>query len=291
MSEDDKKRAEARDAGQSAPAAVEAPADAAARAALSRPHRPPRAKAVPPATAPATAPATPPAQQARRRDHERRQAFGVGTRLMTLRKGARGEGRGTCSDVASDLAQHRRHLARAPSPRRRRWAGRRGRAAAARRARPALERLDGRLALDHGRHDVAVLGGRLLAHDDPVAVGDGRVDHRVAGDLEQEQRAVADQRGSGKTSSTSARRGSDRRRRSGRRPARTSGVAARRVVADSDARGAAPGAALRRQRRRPRAAGWVAPHEALALEHGQLVRDARSRESPAASQISRMLGG
>src|SRR6478735_12585371 len=34
----------------------------------------------------------------------------------------------------------------------------------------ALERLDGRLALDHRRDDLAVLGGLLLADDDVVAV-------------------------------------------------------------------------------------------------------------------------
>jgi leucyl-tRNA synthetase len=48
----------------------------------------------------------------------------------------------------------------------------------------ALERLDRRLAVDHGCHDLAVLGVLLLAHDHPVAVGDRRVDHRVATDLE-----------------------------------------------------------------------------------------------------------
>src|SRR6478609_3812074 len=56
----------------------------------------------------------------------------------------------------------------------------------------ALERLDGGLVVEHGRDDVAVVGGRLLAHDDPVAVADRGVDHRVADDLEQEQLALAD---------------------------------------------------------------------------------------------------
>ena len=56
----------------------------------------------------------------------------------------------------------------------------------------ALEGLDRRLVVEHRRDDVAVVGARLLAHDDPVAVADRRVDHRVADDLEQEQRALAD---------------------------------------------------------------------------------------------------
>ena len=55
----------------------------------------------------------------------------------------------------------------------------------------ALERLDGRLALDQGGHDLAVLGGLLLAHHDVVAVADGGLDHRVTAHLEQEQRALA----------------------------------------------------------------------------------------------------
>ena len=56
-----------------------------------------------------------------------------------------------------------------------------------------LEGLDGRLAVEHGRDDVAVLGGRLLPDDHPVAVADRGVDHRVADHLEQEELAVADQ--------------------------------------------------------------------------------------------------
>src|SRR5580700_6002719 len=55
-----------------------------------------------------------------------------------------------------------------------------------------LERLDGGLAVDHGRDDLAVLRVLLLADDDPVPVGDGSVDHRVTGDLEHEQVALAD---------------------------------------------------------------------------------------------------
>ena len=55
-----------------------------------------------------------------------------------------------------------------------------------------LERLDGGLAVDHGRDDLAVLRALLLADDHPVAVGDGRVDHRVARHLEHEQVALAD---------------------------------------------------------------------------------------------------
>jgi len=55
-----------------------------------------------------------------------------------------------------------------------------------------LEGLDGGLAVDHGRDDLAVLRALLLADDHPVPVGDGRVDHRVACHLEHEQVALAD---------------------------------------------------------------------------------------------------
>src|SRR5512146_1205643 len=44
----------------------------------------------------------------------------------------------------------------------------------------ALEGLDGRLAVDQRRHDLAVLGGLLLADHDVVAAADRCVDHRVA---------------------------------------------------------------------------------------------------------------
>jgi hypothetical protein len=56
-----------------------------------------------------------------------------------------------------------------------------------------LERLDRRLAVDHRRDDLAVLSGGLLTYDHPVAVADGRLDHRVAGDLEHEEGALADE--------------------------------------------------------------------------------------------------
>ena len=57
----------------------------------------------------------------------------------------------------------------------------------------ALEALDRGLAVQHGGHDVAVLGDRLAADRHPVAVADGGLDHRVADDLQDEQLAVADQ--------------------------------------------------------------------------------------------------
>lgn len=57
----------------------------------------------------------------------------------------------------------------------------------------ALERLDGGLAVQHRRDDVAVVGDVLLAHDHPVAVADRGLHHRVAHHFEQEQRALADQ--------------------------------------------------------------------------------------------------
>src|SRR5262249_61850909 len=41
--------------------------------------------------------------------------------------------------------------------------------------------------------DLAVLGHRLLADHDQVTVGDARAAHRVPGDLQHEQRALADQ--------------------------------------------------------------------------------------------------
>src|SRR5450631_1442871 len=55
-----------------------------------------------------------------------------------------------------------------------------------------LEGLDGRLVVEHRRDDVAVVGCWLLAHDDPVPVADGPLNHRVADDLQQEQLALAD---------------------------------------------------------------------------------------------------
>lgn len=55
------------------------------------------------------------------------------------------------------------------------------------------EHLDGGLAIEHRGDDLAVLGGALRSHDDPVAVADRGVDHRVADDLQHEQLALADQ--------------------------------------------------------------------------------------------------
>jgi hypothetical protein len=50
-----------------------------------------------------------------------------------------------------------------------------------------LERLHGRLTVDHGCDDVSVFSAGLLTDDHPVPVGDRRVDHRVTHDAEQEQ--------------------------------------------------------------------------------------------------------
>jgi len=58
---------------------------------------------------------------------------------------------------------------------------------------PALVGLDRRLAVDHRGDDLAVLRGGLLTHDHPVTVADRGFDHRVADDLQHEQRALADQ--------------------------------------------------------------------------------------------------
>ncbi len=57
----------------------------------------------------------------------------------------------------------------------------------------ALEALHRGLAVDHRGDDVAVLGDRLAADGDPVAVADGGLDHGVAGDFEHEQLPVADE--------------------------------------------------------------------------------------------------
>ena len=56
-----------------------------------------------------------------------------------------------------------------------------------------LEGLDRRLPVDHGSYYVAVLGLRLSAHHDYVAVRDGGVDHGVTTDSEEEQCPVADE--------------------------------------------------------------------------------------------------
>src|SRR5690606_7814836 len=55
------------------------------------------------------------------------------------------------------------------------------------------EHLHGGLAVQHRSHDVTVFRGLLLAYDHPVAVADGRIDHRVSDDLEHEQLALADE--------------------------------------------------------------------------------------------------
>ena len=55
----------------------------------------------------------------------------------------------------------------------------------------ALVGLHRRLAVDHRRDDLAVLGVRLLADDHPVAVADGGLHHRVTGHLQHEQVALA----------------------------------------------------------------------------------------------------
>src|SRR5690606_16038523 len=57
----------------------------------------------------------------------------------------------------------------------------------------ALEGLDRRLVLDERSDDLPVLRHRLAPHDDPVAVADGGVDHRVARDPQEEELAVTDE--------------------------------------------------------------------------------------------------
>src|SRR5699024_7018177 len=56
----------------------------------------------------------------------------------------------------------------------------------------ALEGLDRGLTVEQGRDDLPVVSGVLLAHDDPVVVADGGLDHRIADDLEQEHLTRAD---------------------------------------------------------------------------------------------------
>src|SRR5690606_28853754 len=58
---------------------------------------------------------------------------------------------------------------------------------------PALVGLDRGLTVDQRRHDLTVFSGGLLPYRHPVAVADGRVDHRVALDLEQKQGAFTHQ--------------------------------------------------------------------------------------------------
>ena len=55
------------------------------------------------------------------------------------------------------------------------------------------EDLDRGLVVEHGRDDLAVLRRLLLTDDDPVAVADRGVDHRLTDDLEHEQLALADE--------------------------------------------------------------------------------------------------
>lgn len=64
----------------------------------------------------------------------------------------------------------------------------RGCAESARHGVHSLEGLDRCLPVNHGRHDVAVLGLRLLAHHDYVSVCNGGVNHGVTADSEAEQR-------------------------------------------------------------------------------------------------------
>ena len=166
-------------------------------------------------------------------------------------------------------------------------------------------RLDGGLAVDHGRDDLAVLRHRLLPDDDPVAVADGRVDHRVADHLQQEQGAVADHLPGEREDvlhdllreQRAARRDPAHERHharlghphlvvavAGAEGRRGAGAAGRLVVRDG----------LRRDRRgRPGAPAVVRVHDldgrgpvgvaaqvALALERGQLVRHAAGRGQP-----------
>ena len=147
-----------------------------------------------------------------------------------------------------------------------------------------LERLDGRLAVDHRRDDLAVLGDRLAPHHDPVAVADRGVDHRVADHLEQEQLAVADQLAGQREHVLDDLLGQDRarRRRSGRPPGRTTAsVGASRSASSAPASSAADRPGVVRvddlDRARP---VRVAPQVALALEGHQLVLDRRRAGQP-----------
>ncbi len=140
---------------------------------------------------------------------------------------------------------------------------------------PAAEGLDGGLAVDHRRDDVAVLGHRLLPDHHPVAVGDRGVDHRVADHPEQEQGALADQVARERKDVLDGLLGQDR--------------AARRDPADDRHIGGWSGAGRPRRPRRPprasgcppRADGWgPCAADPLRSQHGQLVGHRRRRLQP-----------
>ena len=155
----------------------------------------------------------------------------------------------------------------------------------------ALERLDRRLAVDHGGDDLAVLGDGLATDDDPVAVADRRVDHRVAADLEQEQLAVPDELAGEREHVLDHLLGEDRA--AGGDPADDGHVGRRRHAARRSAWSgkldAAPSGAAQVPTPREssgvhdldgaRAVG-VAAQVALALERRELVLDARRAGEP-----------
>ena len=56
-----------------------------------------------------------------------------------------------------------------------------------------LKNFDGCFLIQHGRNDIAVLGGLLLTHDDPIAITDGGVNHGISDDFQHEEVPIADQ--------------------------------------------------------------------------------------------------
>ena len=57
----------------------------------------------------------------------------------------------------------------------------------------AVEPFHRRLVPDQGGDDFAVVGRRLLAHDDEIAVEDPGIDHALSADPEDEGRVLADE--------------------------------------------------------------------------------------------------
>ena len=142
--------------------------------------------------------------------------------------------------------------------------------------------LDRRLAVDHGCDDLAVVGGRLLPDDDPVAVRDRGVDHRVADHLQQEQRAAADELAGEREDLLDRLLGEDRT--AGSDPADDWDIgrlgmrgALGRLVHRTLQRGCH---LAREPDINGSGLGGIAPQEALPLQHRQLVRHARGAGEP-----------
>ena len=137
-----------------------------------------------------------------------------------------------------------------------------------------LERLDRGLVIEERRDDLAVVGGRLTSYDDPVAIADGRVDHRLADHLEQEELAIADDLARQREDGLDGFLGEDRS--AGCDAAKDGHVGGGRcgVTHSGDVGGLSGGSRLVGDDKRAGAVG-VAAQESLALQHAQLMGDAR----------------